>query len=38
MMISHHRMGDKGKSNGPDRVNEYTLTHKCLEYHKFNPW
>ena len=30
--------GDKGKSNGLDRVSEYTLTHKCLEYHKFNLW
>ena len=26
MMISHHRMGDKGKGNGLDRVSDYILT------------
>ena len=34
MMISHHRMG--GKGNGPDRVIEHILTHKCHRYRKFN--
>ena len=33
MMISHHRMGDNG--NGPDRVIEYILTHKCHKRHRY---
>ena len=36
MMISHHRMGDKG--NGPHRVIEYILMHKRHRNHKFNLW
>ena len=33
MMISHHRMGDNG--NSPDRVIEYTLTHKHHKRHRY---
>ena len=32
----HHKKKDNG--DGLDRVNEYTLTHKCHRNHKFNLW
>ena len=35
-MISHQNKRDNG--NGPDRVIEYILTHKCHRYHKCNLW
>ena len=35
-MISRHKKRHDG--NGPDRVIECILTHKCHKYHKFNQW
>ena len=35
-MISHHKK--RGNGNGPDRVSEFTLVHKCYRYHEFNLW
>ena len=35
MMISHHKMRNKGKGNGLDRMSEYNLTYKCHRNHKW---